>query len=550
MYWSLPLAAISGIVGFDNTTINGTHAHMQYVTDETSEVWPWMQFKTSPHTPPHMNISVNKKDELAPGYVFLDPSDVNTADGTAELSGTGFIMTTDGDLVFAGLESGMGFCHEWTAGMTDFRKQTYNGKSYLTYWNGCNTRTSHWGHRWGRVTFIDEEYTNFTLNPDLGINTLDPAPRGQIDVHEHQMTDRNTMLVTSYNNTQVNLTDMGGPEDGWVADCMFFEIDIETQNVLFEWRAMDHIPLKPHRMSWKGSGGATKNVPWDWFHINSVQLVGENYLISARHHWSVYLLSKNGSVIWELNGVDGGDFGSIPSPFHWQHYARAWNATEDGMAVSVFNNKVNGAKTPDMQTEGIAYYLPMPASKDNPPRLLKRLQTDEEPLYAGTQGSYTADLGNGNGFLGYGLLPIAREYGKAWDGSQLLWQAQFGAPKSVQSYRVFKDTWHGTPKHWDPVVVVEQVRSLRPRVYVSWNGATDIEGWAVYAGEHPDALESVGVARREGFETVFELPGKSSLCVQVGAIREGRIIRASNVDCIDGWSTIWGSGGGSSEEED
>lgn len=542
MYWSLPLTAISGIVGFNNTPIiKGTHSHVQYVTDEGSEVWPWLQYKTSPHTPPHMNISVNRKEELAPGYVFLDPSDINEADGTEELSGTGFIMTTDGDLVFAGLETGMGFCQYWTAGMTDFRKQRYNGKSYLTYWNGCNTRKSHWGHRWGRVTFIDEEYTNFTLNPNLGVNMLDPAPKGQIDVHEHQMTDRNTMLVTSYNNSQVNLTALDGPEDGWVADSMFFEVDIETQNVLFEWRAMDHIPLKKHNMGWHHAGNASEKVPWDWFHINSVQLVGENYLISARHHWSLYLLSKNGSVIWELNGVDGGDFGSIPSPFHWQHHARAWNVSEEGMAVSLFNNKVNGAKEEAFQTEGIAYYLPMPASNSTPPRLLKRLQTNDEPLYSGTQGSYTFDLGNGNGFIGYGLLPIAREYGKAWDGSELLWQAQFGEPKSVQSYRVYKDTWHGTPKHWDPVAKIEQVRSKKPKVYVSWNGATDIEGWAVYAGPSPDKLESMGVVEKKGFETVLDLPGsRSNLCVQLGAIRDGAIIRASNVDCIGEWSTIWG----------
>lgn len=534
MYWSLPLSAISGIVGFNSDSIE-SHSHKQYVTDDTSVVWPWLQYKTSPHTPPHMNISVNEKDKLADGYIFMDPSVVNQADGTEELSGTGFIMTTDGDLVYASHETGMGFCHAWTAGITDFRTQKYKGRSYLTYWNGCNTRASHWGHRWGRVTFIDDEYTDFTINPELNINTLDPAPIGQIDVHEHQMTDRDTMLISAYNNTQVDLSDIGGPADAWVADCMFFEIDIETQNVLFEWRAMDHMELKPHNMGWENSGGATKNVPWDWFHINSVQAVGENFLISARHHWSVYLISgKDGSVIWELNGVNGGHFDSIPSPFHWQHHARATNVSEEGMMVSVFNNKVNGNKKPEHQTEGIAYYLSMPASRDNPPRLVKRLQTNDEPLYSGTQGSFTVNIGNGNSLIGYGLLPIVREYGPAWDGSELLWQAQFGDPKSVQSYRVFKDAWHGTPKNWDPVLVVEQVRSLEPRAYVSWNGATDIEGWAVFAGESSDALESRGVAGREGFETVFDLP-HGTRCVQVGAIREGNIIRASNVDCVEDW---------------
>ena len=532
MYMTIPLAAVSGIAGFNLESIESS-SHKQFVADENSVVWPWLQYKTSYHTPPYMNITVNKKERLAEGYVFMDPSEVGGNDGTMERSGTGFIMTTDGDLVFASHETGMGFCHAWTAGITDFRQQIYNGKPYITYWNGCNTLNSHWGHRWGRVTFIDEEYTNFTINPELNVHTLDPETIGQIDVHEHQMTDRNTLLVSSYNNTQVDLSGMDGPKDGWVADSMFFEINVETQSVVFEWRAMDHLDLKTHNMGWQQSGGASHNAPWDWFHINSVQAVGENYLVSARHHWTIYLISgKDGSVIWRFNGDTGGDFGSIPSHFRWQHYARASNVTEDGMMVSIFNNKVNGEEKPEYQTEGIAYYLPMPASKDHPPRLVKRLHTESEPLYAGTQGSYIPDLGNGNALMGYGLLPIIREYGPAWDGSDLLWQAQYGDVKSVQSYRSFKGTWRGTPKNWDPTVVVEKVRSLGAEVFVSWNGATDIDGWAVYAGDAGDKLESKGVAEKKGFETVFKMP-KGNRCVQVGAIREGIVIRASNVDCLD-----------------
>ena len=129
--------------------------------------------------------------KLANGYMFVSPTDSHNKDGTYELSGTGYVMDMNGDLVYAAEETGMDFCEAWIGGMTDFRTQQYNNQSYITYWNGCNRKGQHWGHRWGRVTFIGEDYTNFTLNPDLGINTLDPENRGQIDVHEHQMTDRN-----------------------------------------------------------------------------------------------------------------------------------------------------------------------------------------------------------------------------------------------------------------------------------------------------------------------------------------------------------------------
>lgn len=357
------------------------------------------------------------------------------------------------------------------------------------------------------------------------------------------------MVVTSYNNTQHSLEAIDGPADAWVADGMFFEIDVKTQEVVYEWRALDHLDMHDSRFSFNGPGaGVTERVPWDWLHINSVQRVGDNYLISARHHWALYYINgKDGSVIWKLDGITGGDFGSIPETFRWQHHARAYNVTDEGMTVSLFNNMVNGKKTKKFQTQGLAFWLPMPASKDRPPVLVKRMETPSRMLFTGTQGSYQMDLGNGdefgkgNGFVGYGLIPWLREYGPKDDGSQLLWQAQFGEEKAVMNYRGFKSEWRGTPKHWDPILVFEDPRTVVPHAYVSWNGATDITGWAVFAGDSKDSLESIGVAKKMAFETMFDL--EKYECVQVGAIRDGEIIRKSNVACL-GESQVAGGNSG------
>ena len=181
MFWLLPLLVAAQTLGYNITDIP-SEAHHQYTTDTSLLVWPWRSYKTSHHTPPHMKIT-HRKGKLAPGYIFISPVNSNNEDGTYELSGTGYIMDHYGDLIYAAEEHSMDFCGDWVGGMTDFRVQEYNGKQYITYWNGCNHKGQHWGHRWGRVTFIDEEYTNFTLNPDLGINTLDDAPRGQIGNH-------------------------------------------------------------------------------------------------------------------------------------------------------------------------------------------------------------------------------------------------------------------------------------------------------------------------------------------------------------------------------
>ena len=180
----LCLAAIAQAVDYVVNGVNiPSEAHHQYTKDTSLLVWPWRSYKTSHHTPPHMKVQHFRGPKLADGYIFISPVNSNNKDGTYALSGTGYIMDHHGDLVYAADESRMGFCKDWIGGMTDFRAQEYKGKRYITYWNGCNHKSTHWGHRWGRVTLIDEEYSNFTINPDLGINIFDDAPIGQIGNH-------------------------------------------------------------------------------------------------------------------------------------------------------------------------------------------------------------------------------------------------------------------------------------------------------------------------------------------------------------------------------
>jgi hypothetical protein len=108
-------------------------------------------------------------------------------------------------------------------------------------------------------------------------------------------------------------------------------------------------------------------------------------------------------------------------------------------------------------------------------------------------------LPNGNVFVGWGSEPSYSEFGP--DG-KLLYDASF--PSQVESYRAFRFPWKGQPED-RPAVVAEAGPEDRVTVYVSWNGATEVDSWQVLSGGSPDELEPAGSAPRKGFETVVTL---------------------------------------------
>jgi hypothetical protein len=51
-------------------------------------------------------------------------------------------------------------------------------------------------------------------------------------------------------------------------------------------------------------------------------------------------------------------------------------------------------------------------------------------------------------------------------------------------------------------------------VYVSWNGATTVAKWRVFAGKTPEAMPAVATASKRGFETAIKAPARPYLYVQ------------------------------------
>lgn len=279
---------------------------------------PHLEFKSSPLRPPQLNIT-GKASENAGDHLFMTPK------GPHRESGKPAIYTLEGDLVFID-ES-----HEHTS---DFKPQTFRNDRYLTFSYGLSTGAPNPGHGYGKAVLLDHEYQPIEFDLNETITSLIENQPGNLDFHEHIMTGSDTLFVTAYNNTPHDLSPIGGPKDGWLANSMFFEIEPPTGRVVSSWNAIDHILLSDSRLplpSYMGDG--TKRAPYDHFHINSIQPLGDDrLLINSRHTWCSYVLDRaSGKVLQTIDGYEHG--------FSWAHHARAHTLTENGdFTMTIFDN--------------------------------------------------------------------------------------------------------------------------------------------------------------------------------------------------------------------
>ena len=121
-------------------------------------------------------------------------------------------------------------------------------------------------------------------------------------MHEFKITDEGTALMTIYDICEADLTAVDGPKDGWIYDGLFQEIDIETGELIFEWRASDYYDVEEsyYPLDLKGTSPSAQDA-YDYFHINSIDKhPNGNYLVSSRYMHTVTCISPDGEILWVL----------------------------------------------------------------------------------------------------------------------------------------------------------------------------------------------------------------------------------------------------------
>lgn len=139
------------------------------------------------------------------------------------------------------------------------RVQDNWGTPYLTFWEG--QKGDGLGDGWGLA--YDQTYR-------LAYNVSTRNLSAHADLHEFALTGHGTALLTGVDRLTVETKEWRargyrGPSRLQVLDAVFQEIDLETNEVLFDWRALDHIDPMDSYERWSSG--------WDIFHMNSIEKV-------------------------------------------------------------------------------------------------------------------------------------------------------------------------------------------------------------------------------------------------------------------------------------
>ncbi len=427
----------------------------------------YQSFRTRPDLqPPAVAVTV-RAPGTAPGDIFIAP-----------YSGPGqygpMILAEDGSLLWFDPLSPAG------ARAADFRTQSYEGKPVLTWWQ--DPLIADGENKAGEV-IMDSSYRRLAV--------VRAGNGYQPDLHEFQITPQGTGLITVYDGIDCDLSSVGGARDAAVADTLFQQIDLKTGLVMYEWHSLDHVALSE---SYASAAHASRTTPFDFFHINSVDVRSDgDLLVDARNTWAAYDLDpRSGSVRWRLGGKRSSFAMGPGTRTAWQHDARE----QPDQTITFFDN---GA-TPTVHPQSRAIDLRLDAQSKTA-TLAREDVHPGSPLVAGSQGNVQS-LSGGGWMVGWGESPYISEFSA---GGQLLFDAHM--PAAYESYRAYRLAWSAAPAQPPQLAAATAVKGKGTTVYASWNGATAVASWRVLAGASANALAPAGQSPRNGFETAIAVPG-------------------------------------------
>jgi hypothetical protein len=329
------------------------------------------------------------------------------------------------------------------------------------------------------------------------------------DLHEFALLPNGDALITAYAAVRnVDLRSVGGSKKGTLLDSIIQEVNIATGHVDWEWHAYGHV-----RVSESYAGTPTKN-PYDFFHINSVQLLPNgNLLVSARQTWAIYEINmKNGRIPYNFGGKNSSFKIGRGANFEWQHDA----VMQPDGTITVFDDGAGYYKS-ENQSRALRLRVDYKRRRLS----LVHSYTNRPPLLSNSQGSMQV-LPDGNTFVGWGSQPYFTEFSRR--GRQLF-SLHFNSP--LQSYRGYRFPWSGQPT--TPPSIAASASGSGTTVYASWNGATEVTAWEVLTGssQDPASMTPVGNFTKTDFETTMSISSNQPYVAVQALNSAGQVIGTS-----------------------
>ena len=337
-----------------------------------------------------------------------------------------------------------------------------------------------------------------------------------LDMHEFNVVDNGaSALISIYQPQQADLSADGIASGlGWILDCWFQDIDLRTNEVLFEWSALGHVSpshstVAPNSTQASGTG-LDPTLPWDYFHINSVDKnAAGDYLISARHTSTIYKISgRNGTILWQLGGQPNFTASSFTLTgglnFSYQHNARFVYENATTTILSLFDNAADGVH---LQSANYSSGLLIAINQKAATAHLLQSYPSPDLAVSSSQGGvqilHPANWETSNVYCGWGMNAYISEH---THNGTLLQQGHF-ATTAAMAYRSRKANFTIHPTDAPSLYAYALNANSSTQFYMSWNGATEIRGWRIYtatgsSSQNPKFKELASFPK-SGFETIY-----------------------------------------------
>ncbi|KYK60239.1 hypothetical protein DCS_01376 [Drechmeria coniospora] len=432
--------------------------------------YPRQSYRSFGAQSPKPNL-LRRSDECdGSGLVFVEPRGVYV-----EAPGP-VILDNDGNLVWTETRWGQA---------VDLKVQRYRNHDYITFWHGTEGAPN----ADGGYVMLDQSYQIY--------KTIRPVGNFDGDAHEFRITADGTALLSIRKEARAPATGDA------IYDSIFQEIDIDSGALLFEWHASHHFAVSESKARPAPDGG-----PVDFFHLNSIDKGPDgNYLVSSEHLGAVACISRgDGHVVWQLGGAHN-DFedrseGEATAFVSNRHATWLGNST----TLTLLDSGAAGGSRGKM------------IELDVVGRTATLVGAYREPRGLNAHGGSVQVLPGDNVLVGWEGAAGYTEFSP--DGDVLcdtrLAPRLFANLGWVTNYRASKHRWVGRPS----TVPDLAMRPDEDAVYVSWNGATEVDAWVLQSGPDRDGTTFVDhyVVDKVSFETRIPIPRHTEEYIRVVAL--------------------------------